>query len=589
MRVRGWIARRFGRERPDSGLADADLGLSALLDEGVSTSERERLEAALARDDELASALSGMRIVRDALSQLGEVPAPRSFVIASEATRRSALPRLELLMRLGAAITAMLVVFAFSADLSGGDSRESTQSDDPSRQLAVTQEASPTVRQAARAESGAAESAGEAESSGGRTSDGLSGDEASGQSGHRITGAAITAAATAAAATTSAATASAELPSAELPSAEAASAETASDASAGDERPAMRRGGFDAASPSSAPGPAGTSRAGEALVIQAAAPLGGGVPGAGREPEGRSQRWDRSVAAAALLIVVASLALLLRWRRLRRARRAGAGYSTGTQADDQGRTVMTGRSISVLIAGSALGLLLGLVVGVTVLSGGDADDHATEPGFGGITVVGTGSVEVPPDVASVGLGVEATAATVAEARSLVADAMVRVLASTAANGIAPADIRTSSFEIYPQYDYQSDEGPEIVGYVGKNSVEVTVRDIDASSEVLDDAIAAGGDLIRIRGISFRVEDPAPYLEEARLSAIADARRQAETIAMAAGVDLGDVRWVVVGGGQDGPVTRASFAVLAEAADAGTSISPGENELTSRITVTFDID
>ena len=116
-----------------------------------------------------------------------------------------------------------------------------------------------------------------------------------------------------------------------------------------------------------------------------------------------------------------------------------------------------------------------------------------------------------------------------------------------------------------------------------------MRDIDASSEVLDDAIAAAGDLIRIRGISFRVEDPAPYLEEARLSAIADARRQAETIAMAAGVDLGDVRWVVVGGGQDGPVTRASFAVLAEADDAGTSISPGENELTVRITVTFDID
>ncbi len=511
MRVRGWIARRFGRERPDSGLADADLGLSALLDEDVSRSERERLEAAFARDDELASALSGMRTVRDALSQLGEVPAPRSFVIASEATRRSALPRLELLMRLGAAITAVLVVFAFSADLS----------DDPSRQLAVTQEASPTVQQAARAESGAAEPAGEAESSGGRTSDGLSGDEA--------------------------------------------------------------------ASPSSAPGPAGTSRAGEALVIQATAPLGGGVPGAGREPEGRSKRWDRSVAAAALLIVVAPLALLLRWRRLRRARRAGAGYSMGTQADDQGRTVMTGRSISVLIAGSALGLLLGLVVGVTVLSGGDAGDHAREPGSGGITVVGTGSVEVPPDVASVGLGVEATAATVAEARSLVADAMVRVLASTAANGIAPADIRTSSFEIYPRYDYQSEEGPQIVGYVGKNSVEVTVRDIDASSEVLDDAIAAAGDLIRIRGISFRVEDPAPYLEEARLSAIADARRQAETIAMAAGVDLGDVRWVVVGGGQDGPVTRASFAMLAEADDAGTSISPGENELTVRITVTFDID
>ncbi len=320
MRVRGWIARRFGRERPDSGLADADLGLSALLDEDVSTSERERLEAALARDDELASALSGMRTVRDALSQLGEVPAPRSFVIASEATRRSALPRLELLMRLGAAITAVLVVFAFSADLSGGDSRESTQSDDPSRQLAVTEEASPTVQQAARAESGAAEPAGGAESSGGRTSDGLSGDEASGQSGHRITGAAITAAATVAAATTSAATASAELPSAET-----ASAETASDASAGDERPALRRGGFEAASPSGAPGPAGTSRAGEALVIQATAPLGGGVPGAGREPEGRSKRWDRSVAAAALLIVVASLALLLRWRRLRRARRAGAG------------------------------------------------------------------------------------------------------------------------------------------------------------------------------------------------------------------------------------------------------------------------
>jgi uncharacterized protein YggE len=208
---------------------------------------------------------------------------------------------------------------------------------------------------------------------------------------------------------------------------------------------------------------------------------------------------------------------------------------------------------------------------------------------GGISVSGTGTVTVVPDIAILQLGVEVTSDTVGDARNEAAQAMDRVRASLAEHDIDDDDIRTTSFNIYPQYDFRSEQR-RLIGFTVNNQIAVTVRDIDTAGEVLDDAIVAGGDATRVSSISFSVDDPDAVLDEARADAVADARNRAETLASAAGVSVGAPMSISESGGFfPTPIFRAEFA-SAQADDGGfdTPIAPGEQELTVTVQVIFEL-
>ncbi len=212
-----------------------------------------------------------------------------------------------------------------------------------------------------------------------------------------------------------------------------------------------------------------------------------------------------------------------------------------------------------------------------------------EPGGGGISVNGTGSVTVTPDIGVFDVGVEVTEETVALARAGAAEAMQRVRDAVAASGIEDRDVSTRSFNIYPQYDYSGEEGPpEIIGYTVNNWIEIKVRDIDSLSDILDDAVTAGGDAIRVGGISFRVDEPEQYSGEARMLAVEDARARAQQLADLAGVTLGDALSISE---SSGGFARQTFAVAeaAFAADASTPISPGESQVSVTVHIVFAIE
>ena len=208
---------------------------------------------------------------------------------------------------------------------------------------------------------------------------------------------------------------------------------------------------------------------------------------------------------------------------------------------------------------------------------------------GGISVNGTGSVTVTPDIGVFDVGVEVTEETVALARSGAAEAMQKVRDSVLASGVEERDISTRSFNIYPQYDYNREEGPpEIIGYTVNNWIEVKVRDIDRLSDILDDAVTSGGDAIRVGGISFRVDEPEQYTDEARMLAVEDARARAQQLADLAGVTLGDARTISEssGGFARQGVVRAEAAF---ASDASTPVSPGESQISVTVHIVFGID
>ena len=218
---------------------------------------------------------------------------------------------------------------------------------------------------------------------------------------------------------------------------------------------------------------------------------------------------------------------------------------------------------------------------------GDAQDT-------GIWVDGVGVVSAPPDLAELDLGVSATADTVSEARDSAAEAMTAIVASLIGGGVAPADIRTRHISIQPQYDWQEviDEGIRrservLTGYQVSNTVIVRVRDLDSVSEILDGAVAAGGDVVRVNGINFRIEDTTALAKEARELAVADALAKAGELASYSGVNLG--RMVFLSETSAQPVfAERTFAAVASDAAVSTPISPGEQEVRVTVRAVFDI-
>ena len=122
-----------------------------------------------------------------------------------------------------------------------------------------------------------------------------------------------------------------------------------------------------------------------------------------------------------------------------------------------------------------------------------------------------------------------------------------------------------------------------------NAVTVKVRQLNNLSRVLDTAVAAGGNDVRVNSIAFTVDDPEKQREQARKLAIEDARRHAEQLADAAGVSLGRAR--SVSETSDGVPIPVERAARSSAQDSGvdTPVSPGETDITVTVSVVYEID
>lgn len=249
------------------------------------------------------------------------------------------------------------------------------------------------------------------------------------------------------------------------------------------------------------------------------------------------------------------------------------------------------RIAAVALGGLALALVA-CTPEVNVAAPGSADST-------GIAVSGTGTASVKPDVALVNFGVQVTSTTVADARAKAAAAMESLTKAVKAKGVADADIQTQSFNINPQYAVATPVPngtvkpgtPQIVGYTVSNQVQLKVRNLDSIADVLDTAIAAGGNSIRVNGMQFMIEKPDQHLAKAREEAVQNAKARAEVLAKAAGVKVGKPRSITESGGvfpQFGKL-QAGPASAPDGREVATPVSPGEETLSVSVSIVFEID
>ena len=215
----------------------------------------------------------------------------------------------------------------------------------------------------------------------------------------------------------------------------------------------------------------------------------------------------------------------------------------------------------------------------------------------GIWVTGEGTVTLEPDLVLLNIGVETTGESVSEARDEAATAMDAVVAALRARDVEDRDIQTQFFNISPEYEFQEvidlrrrTTQRVLVGYRVSNSATIKIRDLNGVGSIIDEVATAGGDAIRIDGISFTVEDPQLFQSQLREAAVTDALTKAQQFASLTGVSVGRLVFISESGGR-APAPKAfqetvMFAAASSAPD--TAISGGELELRMTVQVVFDI-
>lgn len=156
-----------------------------------------------------------------------------------------------------------------------------------------------------------------------------------------------------------------------------------------------------------------------------------------------------------------------------------------------------------------------------------------------ISVTGTGSTRLAPDLALVTLGVQTRGPDVREAVEENNRRAAEVMAALREMGLADRDIATASFNVSTQQIYDERGRPTgEVQYWVDNVINLRVRQLDRLGEILQVALRRGANTVQ--SVTFTVENPEEALDAARLLAMQDAVNQAQALAQAAGVELGEV-------------------------------------------------
>lgn len=203
-----------------------------------------------------------------------------------------------------------------------------------------------------------------------------------------------------------------------------------------------------------------------------------------------------------------------------------------------------------------------------------------------VTGVGIGRVRGVPDVLTLTLGVDSRARTASEALTRNNERARQVIAILRDAGVDSKDIQTSNLWLMPIYD---DDGISIDGYAVSNTVTAQIRDLSKAGDVIDAASAAGGEDIVVQGLTFDIEDDSKLIATARAEAVRRARAQAEQLAEAAGVKLGEILSISESSSPSfPPIYFGQRDLAAEAAPNAAPIEPGTEELEVQVTIVFEI-
>jgi len=208
-----------------------------------------------------------------------------------------------------------------------------------------------------------------------------------------------------------------------------------------------------------------------------------------------------------------------------------------------------------------------------------------------VSVAGVGRVTGKPDTLQLQLGVESHGPDVSKALAAANAVQRKLVASLKSQGVAEADLKTNGLNVRANYRYKEGVPPTLIDYIATESLTAKLRDLTKAGATITAAVAAGGNDVRLDGISFSLERNSELVVKARDAAFADAQIKAKQYATLAGRELGTVS-TVTEQSYDSPRPEPMYAASASAMDsrAGGSvpIEAGSQEVSVNVQIVWTL-
>jgi uncharacterized protein YggE len=208
-----------------------------------------------------------------------------------------------------------------------------------------------------------------------------------------------------------------------------------------------------------------------------------------------------------------------------------------------------------------------------------------------VSVTGSATSSVAPDLVTIQFGVDTQAKTAQDAISSNSQMMNAVVTAVQSIGITKDEISTAQFSIYPVYNdsapypYDGMHQSVLIGYKASNTLYVKTDKLSLAGSVIDAAVGAGAN--RVDNISFSLSPAKQQSMQDDLlnSAVLNAKSRAEKAIDPLGQKIIGVKMVNLSefNPQPGPMYYGAMPAMA---DKSTPVFTSNQQVTTTVDVTF---
>jgi hypothetical protein len=229
-----------------------------------------------------------------------------------------------------------------------------------------------------------------------------------------------------------------------------------------------------------------------------------------------------------------------------------------------------------------------LAIGILCLSGYFVYSIKTPATESTMDVSGTAQLSVDPDKAEVYFSVETLAMSAEVSQQDNAKVMQDVRSALADLGIKATDMETTSYSLYPDYEYDRNGSMIFKGYKTVQSTKITLSDLSKAGPVADTVVVAGAN--RVDNIVFGLTDAKRDQIKAQVvnMSIDNAKQKADSQSARMGVKITKVRHFSESSVYVSPYITYEKAAIPSAAPS-TEVTPGQIDVTAAVSVTYQIE
>jgi len=200
-----------------------------------------------------------------------------------------------------------------------------------------------------------------------------------------------------------------------------------------------------------------------------------------------------------------------------------------------------------------------------------------------------GKVTTVPDIAKINLGIEENGANLKTVQDNVNKKSKNLVTELKKLDIDEKKIKTISYNVYPQYNYDSNP-PVINSYQVSTTYEVIIEDFETINDVLVKATQVGSNVIGNITFDLKEDTKRKALDEARETAVDKAKDKAKSLASKANISLGKIINISETGETNIPTpvyTRELVGIESQDLTKA-NIQAGETEITVIISISWEI-